>query len=157
MTNSPATRLATAAERADIVARAVQGDGTARIARDLNIPLATVRVVCKGEAAAIRQQTTDRAAVRFLRHDEILTRLIERLYRDLCGAGDGCGWDKDKAAALVKLCERQARLLGLDVAGAKSLGSDEWLAERTDAELVHVLETRYKLTVPRDILEPSRN
>lgn len=152
MTNSPATRLATAAESAEIVALAVRGEGVGRIAKTLGVPVHTVRNVCKREAVTIRQQTTDRAAVRYLRHDEILTRLIDRYYRDLCLV-----WDKDKAAALIKLMERQSKLLGLDVAKTAALGSDEWLAERTDAELVQVLEQRYKLTVPRDILEPSRN
>lgn len=153
MTNSPTTRLATAAEAEQIVALALRGETPARIAKALDIPVRTVRHVCSSQAATIRAQVTDRCAVRFLRQEEMLTSLAERWYKDLMRDG----FDKDKAAALIKCLERQSRLLGLDVSGGKALGSDEWLNDRSDAELVDLLEKRYGLRVDRSILEPSRN
>lgn len=153
MTNSPTTRLATAAEAERIVAMAIGGDTPARIAKSLGIPARTVRLVCTQQAATIRAQTADRVAVRFLRHDEMLTRLAEKWYRDLMTSG----FDKDKASALIKALERQSRLLGLDVSATKGPPTDEWLSDRSDSELADLLETRYGLKVDRSILEPSRN
>jgi len=156
VTNSPATRLATAKERADIISLACRGESSARIARALNIGIDTVRNTCNHAAREIRENTADLMAIRFREHDELMQRLIARLRKDLLSK-DG-GFCKDRLTCLIKLLERQARLLGLDVSGPKALGVDEWLADRTDGELVEVLRTRYGITdLPADLLPPSRN
>lgn len=156
MTNNPATRLATATERADIIALACRGESCARIARTLNVPLNTVRDTCKFAAMDIRANTQELVAVRHREHDQLMQRLIERLRSDLLSR-DG-GFCKDRLTCLIKLLERQSRLLGLDASRTAALGADEWLADKSDGELVDLLRSRYGITdIPHDILAPSRN
>lgn len=152
-TKAPHTQVA-CAERADEMVRlAIQGMSAPRIARELDVDVSVVRVELFRNARRIRESTADRAAVRFLRHDEILSRLIERWTAALAK-----GFDRDLAAALIKAMERQARLLGLDVAKtARDLPVDDWIGEQTDAQLVATMRTKYGVNVPHDILSPSRN
>jgi DNA-binding CsgD family transcriptional regulator len=151
-TNAPHTRVATASTADEITRRAVAGETSARIARDLGVPIATVRHTLYTNARRIRDQTADRVARRFLRHDEILARLIETWCRDL-----NRGYDRDIAGSLLKAMERQAKLLGLDIARSQTLGTDSWIAECSDAELVEQLRTQYGIVVPPEQVSPARH
>lgn len=112
---------------------------------------ADVYQILQARAREVRQQSAALASTRYLRHDEILTRLIDRLYTKLLE-----GFDRDVARALTALLERQARQLGLDACKAGN-DNESWLDEKADADLVSLLRQRYGLTVPDDILDPSRN
>jgi len=132
-----------------IVQRAIAGDSPRIIARDLCVPVDRVRTEINKHARRIRDQSSDRVARRFLRQDELLTRLIDKWASML-----EQGFDRDVAGALLKAMERQARLLGLET---KSLDTDKWLAEASDAALIAELESTYGIKVSPDLLNPSRN
>ena len=152
-TKAPHTQAATAANAEEIVRLAIRGMSAPQIARALDTPVTTVRATLFENARAVRASTADRAAVRFLRHDELLSRLIERWAKQLAQ-----GFDREVAAALLKAMERQAKLLGLDVArDGRNLATDEWLAEQSDEQLVELMRTKYGVQIPTEILAPSRN
>lgn len=131
-------RVQTAAQTEDIVARAVKGQRAARIARELSLPAALVRQTIRNHALRIRSQYSDVMAQRFLRHDELLTRLIEQWSRALAAA-----FDRDIATALIRAMERQSRLLGLE----RALEADKWLNEASDEQLLRELEDTYGIKV----------
>ncbi|MFK5108749.1 hypothetical protein ACI394_29955, partial [Klebsiella pneumoniae] len=53
-------------------------------------------------ANAMRARITETVAARAVRHDQILTDLIEKLYRDLC-----VEYDRHRVTDLARLMERQ--------------------------------------------------
>lgn len=121
--------------------------------------LREVHRVLTANANAVRDRYRSLAATRFVKADTILARLIEQLYRDLVAKDpDGTRrFCKDRAKALVAFMDRQAKMLGLDAARGSSGDDSGWLEDKTDAEMVELLRVRYKLDVPADILEPTRD
>jgi hypothetical protein len=141
-------RVRLAEDEARVVELAVKGYRYVEIVRELDgrLNLASVRRVLKDHATTVRARCAERVADRFNTHDALLADLIHRTYRDLCK-----GFCKDRAAALCKYLERQARLLGLDAAkDGRSLYTDEWIDTASDAELRTFLKTRYKLDIPEE-------
>lgn len=142
-----------AALEAKVVRLRAQGLLPRRIAAQLaaegsSLTIKEVRKILSAQAMTVRATCQALVSNRFLRHDEILTGLIDRVYAELRRDG----FDRDKAGALVKLLERQARLLGLDQSSTSTVANDDWLEDKSDAELVELLRTRYNLTVTDDVL-----
>lgn len=153
MSRAPHTMTATAAQEEKCILAATRGMTARRIARDVldgALDTTQVRKILYAAADRIRRESAGIVAARWMRQDEILSRLIESWYARLLRDG----FDRDVATALLKALERQSRLHGADA--KPNLGPDEWLAEKTDAEYVEMIR-RMGLRVPDDILEPSRN
>jgi hypothetical protein len=154
MSTSPSTMTAAAHLDERCITAAIRGMTPARIARDVTdgaYTAAQVRKVLHAAAERIRSESAALVAARWMRHDEILTRLIDTWYQRLLKDG----FDKDVSTALIKALERQSRLHGIDPSN-HALGSDEWLPDRSDQEHVELLR-RHGFNLPDDILAPSRN
>lgn len=121
-----------------------------QIGREVGLTRQQVTARIRVLALEIRSATRDLVATRFLEHDQILMTLRAKCQKAINEMKE---WDSTRVIAMLKVLERQAKLLGLDVDPRSAADNDSWLDNKAPAELVEMAR-RFNLTLPPDLQVP---
>lgn len=132
-------------------------DGIARgkmqsaMARELGVSIPTVARIVKELADEARRRNRERVEEAMMAQDVRL----ERLYRYCIDRIEKAeGFDRDAIRLAILVCERQAKLLGLDKVKAPGgpQGRD-WMTDMPDSELIREAK-RLNIKIPERFLAP---
>lgn len=134
-----------------IVEMRTRGYSPKAIANALGMTTGQVVDRIRALALEIRAGSRELVANRWLEHERALNHL-----RAVCQGWVNrmTEWDATRITALVKVLERHAKLLGLDVDPRTAADNDSWLDDKAPAQLVE-LAKQLNIPLPPDLQVPE--
>lgn len=124
-------------QRAEVIRLKLLGTSSRAIAKSLDIPEANVRRLIRQAVETARASERDLILERFHIQDQRLEYLIGKIFAQIEAMID---FDERLIRSAILVCDRQAKLLGLDKTKT-SIGAD-WLASAGSDDLIRMARER---------------